>query len=323
MAEINPPEGPAGPQPESKKKPGPNLWMITTFAVMAIFAASLFLGTGGISGAAVSTVSSQQAGQKAMDFINNELLEDQTATFVNITEKSGLYLLTFELDGTMYTTYVSKDGKNLFPQAIEMTASEQVPATTAAKSDKPVVQFFIMSFCPYGQQAEAGLKPVAELFKDKVTFEPHFIVSVSGNATTSLHGQYEVDEDMRQTVILEQYGTATFWKYVDYLNANCNKNNADTCWKDAAKAAGVDTAKVQSLAASEGPDLMALEAALTEQLGVTGSPTIFINGAPYSGGRSAEDYKAAICAAFTTAPAECSQALSSNASAASGNCNTG
>jgi len=301
--------------------------MVTTFAVLVVFAASLFISGGGVTGAAVSQISAQQAAQKTIDFINNDLMAGQaTAVLINVTEESGVYAVSFDMSGTKYVAYVSKDGKYLFPQKVEITAAK--PAQQAVKSAKPVVQLFVMSFCPYGQQAEAGMKPVADLLGSKVTFEPHFIISVSGTTTASLHDSAsnhnaESAEDMRQAVILKHYGVSAWWTYVDYFDKNCNINTVDTCWKDAAKASSVDTTKVTGWVASEGLDLMKADAALSDQLGVTGSPTIFINGSPYgSNDRSPAAFQSSICGAFTTAPAECSQAASSNASAASGSCNT-
>ncbi|MGI5825841.1 MAG: DsbA family protein [Patescibacteria group bacterium] len=51
------------------------------------------------------------------------------------------------------------------------------PSFQAKKSDKPEVKFFVMSFCPYGNQAEAGLEPVYQLLKDKVSWLPRYIVN--------------------------------------------------------------------------------------------------------------------------------------------------
>lgn len=48
---------------------------------------------------------------------------------------------------------------------------------TPKKSAKPEVKFFVMSFCPYGNQAEEGLEPVYQLLKDKVNWQPRYIVS--------------------------------------------------------------------------------------------------------------------------------------------------
>ncbi len=46
------------------------------------------------------------------------------------------------------------------------------------KLKKPNVKFFVMSFCPYGNQAEDILKPVAELLKNNnVEWEPRYIVN--------------------------------------------------------------------------------------------------------------------------------------------------
>jgi len=45
------------------------------------------------------------------------------------------------------------------------------------KSKKPNFKFFVMAFCPFGNQAEMGIKPVAELLSDKVEWEPHYIVN--------------------------------------------------------------------------------------------------------------------------------------------------
>lgn len=51
------------------------------------------------------------------------------------------------------------------------------PEFTAKKSAKPQLKFFVMSFCPFGNQAEDGLEPVYQLLKDKVDWQPRYIVS--------------------------------------------------------------------------------------------------------------------------------------------------
>ncbi len=52
------------------------------------------------------------------------------------------------------------------------------------KSDKPEFQFYVMSFCPYGNQAEEALKPVAELLKDKADIRPQYIFNKIDNLDT-------------------------------------------------------------------------------------------------------------------------------------------
>jgi glutaredoxin len=304
----------------------PNYWVISTFVLGALLVASVVFG-GTLTG---NSITADAAGKKTIDFINNNLVQPGTiVTLVSTRDLGTFYEVTTTYQGQDVNVYTSKDGKMMFlSDYIDMSPTANGGATSpntsqptgTTKSDKPTVQLFVMSFCPYGQQAEKAMKPVFDLLGDSVTIEPHFIVSVSGTTVNSLHGQYEVNEDMRQAVILKHYGNAAFWKYVDYVDNKCTKDNIDTCWKDAAKAASIDTAKVEGWVTSEGLDLMKAEAALANQNGVSGSPTLIINGVVYDGDRTADAYKQGICDAFTTAPAACSQALSATANAASGNC---
>jgi len=252
----------------------------------------------------------EQILNKVIDYINNELLNGQgTAKLISHTEVEGLYNLKLDISGRQYDSYLTKDGKLLFASVVDMT---QTPQTTIQpetfepkKTDKPVAQLYVMSFCPYGIQAEKAMKPVVDMLGSKVTIEPHFIVSVSGSTVNSLHGEYEANEDMRQACIWKNYGQATFWTYVDYLNNNCNKGNLDTCWKDAAKSTNIDTTKIENCVNTDGLTLMKAETALTTQNSVSGSPTLIINGATYNGARTADAYKQAICSAFITPPSEC------------------
>jgi len=47
---------------------------------------------------------------------------------------------------------------------------------------------------------------------------------------------------------------------------------------------------------------------------------MFINSTLYSGSRTPEAYKSAICSAFTEQPEDCNKTLSDNAGAAEGSC---
>jgi glutaredoxin len=319
-------------EPEKKEEgvtiriPRINPWTITTIILAIILVVVLVRGQG-ITGRFITpTITAQEAANKAIDYINKYLLRGQgTATLVSVKEENGLYNAKLSIGGREYDTYITMDGKLLFPSAIDMTQTPEIPEEETQefkpkKTDKPVAQLFVMSFCPYGQQAEKAMKPVVDLLGNKASIEPHFIVSVSDNTVSSLHGEYEANEDMRQACIWKYYGQATFWNYVDYLNNNCNRNNLDTCWKDAAKNAKVDVAKIENCFKTEGVALMKAEEALSKKYGVTGSPTLIINDARYNGARTPDAYKQAICSAFNTQPSECSKTLSASGSTSSGGC---
>ena len=57
-----------------------------------------------------------------------------------------------------------------------------------------------------------------------------------------------------------------------------------------------------------------------EEAKIAGSPTFVMNGMIYNGARTPEDIKQAVCSAFKTAPAECSQELNASSTAAEGSC---
>ncbi|MDI6825621.1 MAG: thioredoxin domain-containing protein [Candidatus Aenigmarchaeota archaeon] len=308
---------------EEKKKEGVtikiprmNPWMISTIILAIILVVVLVRGQG-ITGRFVTpTLTAQDAANKAIDYINKYLLQGRgTATLISVKEENGLYNAQLNIAGRIYNSYITMDGKLLFPSVVNMTQTPETATTVPEKfepkkTDKPVAQLFVMSFCPYGIQAEKAMKPVVDLLDGKASIEPHFIVSVSGTTVNSLHGEKEANEDMRQACIWKNYGQATFWTYVDYIDNKCSLDTVDTCWKDAAKAAKVDVAKIENCFKTEGLTLMRAEEALSNQNGVTGSPTLIINGARYNGARTPEAYKQAICSAFNKPPSECSKTLS-------------
>ncbi len=260
-----------------------------------------------------------------------------------IAQENGMYAVAvnFKQNGAVVQqgkVYVSPDGKFIFDSSTGIDITQTLPepaapqpAVQVQKSDKPVMEMFVMSFCPYGKQVEQGIGPVARLLGAKVEIVPHFILygraqyagseatyCVANSTACSMHGVEEVVEDARQMCVWK-YQKAKWWDYVDQVNAKCTVGTIATCWKDAAAAAGVNATQVQECYDAEGIALLDAEKVLAEQKGAQGSPTIFLNGASYGGGRSAENFKASFCAAFNTAPAECSQTLSTAATAA-GSC---
>ncbi len=252
-----------------------------------------------------------------------------TATVKEATEDGDLYKIVVSANGQDQPVYITKDGTKFIQQAIsfediekqkaEAKKQEEEASKPAPKSDKPEVDLYVMSFCSYGNKAEDTLKSVYILLKDEVNFNFHYIVTVEGDKITSLHGQPEVDQDERETCVLKNYGKGRWLDFVTYINANCGSDGS--CWEVGAKSLGIDKAKISACVASEGTALMKANAEVSNAAGASGSPTLTINGqttrAVYQYGNS-EAYKKAICAAFNTVPAECSQTLSAETSSAEG-----
>ncbi|MCK4589885.1 MAG: hypothetical protein KAT77_05545 [Nanoarchaeota archaeon] len=330
-----------------KTKKKTNFWPYISLVLVIILAVSLYFNVsspkGGITG-----LSTADAGNKMLTFVNENLMQPGTTAELNdIQEMNGIYQIKLSVLGQEFTSYLTKDGEIFFPQGYVLeeleeqianspTAAAAAPPTTEVpKSDTPTVKMFVMTYCPYGQQAEAGLGPALELLGDIVEFEPHFVI-YNNYATNrggawedycfdeeeqycSMHGINELNEGVRQLCIYDST-PEKWWKYVNKINADCALSDIETCWKDAAKYAGIDVEEVETCFENKGELLLKKELLLNQQFGVQGSPSIFINDASYSGGRAPENYKAGICDAFNEAPEECDEELNAAGGAAEGSC---
>jgi len=63
----------------------------------------------------------EEAKTKAQEFIENNLLQGQaTANISKVSEENGLYKMKVEAGGQSIDSYMTKDGKKFFPQAMDM-----------------------------------------------------------------------------------------------------------------------------------------------------------------------------------------------------------
>lgn len=281
-------------------------------------------------------LSPEKAAEKALVFINDVALQGQaTASLLEITEESGLYKIKIDIEGEEYESFVSKDGKLLFPpeSGIEITGEEPGSSTSEdyPKTNIPKAELFVMSFCPYGNQAEELMIPVAYLLSDKANIELHYVIySNYGDSGPnycfdkeakycSMHGIQELNQGVRELCV-QKYQPNKLWDFVKAINANCNYQDVDSCWEGIARQVGVDIAKVKTCYKNEALKILAEELELNGKYGVRGSPQLFINGTEYQDSRSSEAYKQGICSAFNSAPDECSQGLSNEGGSVSGGC---
>lgn len=75
-------------------------------------------------------LSSEQAAEKALAFINQNIEEGATASLIEITENGSVYQISLKINEAQYESYITKDGKFLFPSGInlaESTQAENIP----------------------------------------------------------------------------------------------------------------------------------------------------------------------------------------------------
>lgn len=314
-----------------------DFWMIASGILFLLLIVSMF--TNGFASLFKSELSGQEAGDKAIKYVNEVLLRGtMDASIGDIKDVGDLYNMKLNIAGQVFDSYITKDGRLLFPQAVDLneepeTLNGETTATSCEdmpKADKPTVEVYYMSYCPYGVQAMNGMYPVAKLFGDKVDIQPHFVIyenyagggsdyCIDNGNICSMHGIEELNEDIRQACIYK-YQKDKFWDYTNCAMTECSLNNIKTCWETCADKNNVDKAKVSECFANEGVALMEAEKKLNEEKDVSGSPTIFVNGADYVGGRAPDQFKENICCGFNTEPDECEQQLSTAGATAAGSC---
>jgi hypothetical protein len=210
------------------------------------------------------------------------------------------------------------------------SASQRTPQATPVpvKSERPVVDLYVMSFCPYGTQAESIMSPVVDLLMLKTDIRIRYITTITGStvdSVKSLHGMPEAKEDLQQ-ICINKYYPEKFWAYLNTFNNACypawsNANVLASCRKNTTEALFIDSTKIDACAdGTEGLTLLRADEAASAKDRAAASPMLFINGVLYSGARTPEAYKQAICNSFDVIPAECSTILSSASASSAGKC---
>ena len=263
-------------------------------------------------------VGSDAIKEKVQTFIKSNAPAEAKIDIKDITKEGDLYKVMISANGQDLPLYVTRDGKKLIEQPIDLdqkTDTQNASAKTAAKTeaeqknDVPTVDLFVMSYCPYGLQMERGILPVVEALGDKIKFNLKFV-------SYTLHGQKEVDENLNQYCIEKTQPT----KLDAYLKCFWKKSagTADVCMKTV----GINSAQIKTCVADATKQFSPTEKSFSinaddnAKYGVQGSPTLVVNGTTVSSGRDSASILKAICSGFTTEPAECTKKLSVTAPSA-------
>lgn len=291
-----------------------NPWMPATIVlIIALVVVLLFGGIGGMTG---NSVSGDDAGNNLIEFVNSQGQGD--ATLVSSVKEGTLYKVTVNYQSQDIPVYVTLDGKYLINSPIPLTGAVaagagstggQQAAAEVPKSDKPEVELFVFSYCPYGLQMEKAMIPVYESLKSKADID---IVAIG-----AMHGEYEKTETLRQICIQENYGNDKLWAYLKQFDSDsaigaCRGD--DACLTPLIQKIytnlGIDKAKVDACMKSDAPAIYSQQQQRATSLGISGSPTLVVNGVKVQASRSPSGIAEVVCDAFTTAPSECSGSFS-------------
>lgn len=268
-------------------------------------------------------ISAQEASAKTETFINEYLMPSGSqAKITETSEEYDLYKMKIDIGSEEpVESYVTKDGKLFFPQALEITPNQTADNNAQAnstptpvnvpKSDKPEIELFVMSYCPFGTQMEKGLLPVLETLGNKINFTLKF-------NDYAMHDKAELDENLVQYCIQKEQPE----KLTAYLSCFLEAGDSDTCL-----AANANEKTINSCVDATDKEFKVTENFNNkvdwrgsfpgfnvnkddnDKYNVGGSPTLVINGTTVSSARDSASLLKTICTAFNNAPEECSTQL--------------
>ena len=252
----------------------------------------------------------------------------------NLKSVSGVY--AFDLDLTIsgqaqkFTSYMTKDGKIFFAGGTVMAElggaapaaqAEAQPTLTCAdvgKAASPKVSGFIVADCPFGLQMQRVMaRAIGEQPALASVFDVKYIGAIENGKITSMHGDAEAQENLRQICIREEQKTL-YWPYVScYMKAN---GQSASCLAST----GVNISNVTACMAdaTRGNAYAQKDFDLATKFNIGSSPTLLVNDSQVVsefdfGGRTADALKQVSCCASTTESAYCKTPLSTDAVATS------
>jgi len=182
-------------------------------------------------------ISADQAAEKVINFINEVVLAGETtASLAEVLEENGLYKIRFDVDGQEADWMITKDGKLIFPQTINLddfiedeNAETEEEKTTIGnffqtndsiitENGKPIIYFFGSESCLHCRWERPIMKQVAVKFDGYISFHDNM--------------DTDADEDVFIKYSAEGYIPATIIGGVYYrVGSGENlgeKENADT-----------------------------------------------------------------------------------------------
>jgi 2-hydroxychromene-2-carboxylate isomerase len=173
--------------------------------------------------------------------------------------------------------------------------SKPAPGTSVAKaaSGAPTLELFVMSQCPYGVQVVNAAAAAKKQLGSAMDVKIQFIGDGTPGQLTSMHGPAEVTGDLAQ-VCANEIAADKLLSFVTCQNENMSE--VDKNWRDCAQKNGVDVGALeQCMNGDQGQKLLAASFDEAKKRGAQGSPTMFLDGKPYEGGRKPRDFVRAVC----------------------------
>lgn len=245
----------------------------------------------------------------------------------NVVAVSGIYKFEIIIKSNgaeqKYNSFITQDGKLFFVSGIELQKTE--PAKTASnekaakmtckdlpKKDAPKMTAFVVADCPYGIQTQRLFKKaISDIGAMAANLEVKYIGSVEDGKITSMHGEKEAMENLKQICLREEQSNV----FMPYLSCYMQEGKSEEC----NTVTGVNIANLKACTddKNRGLKYAAADFALADKFQVSGSPTLLLNGEKVVsefdfGGRNVKAIKDMLCCSADNKLAYCSVDASSD-----------
>lgn len=170
-------------------------YKVLTLVLLVLLVGSAVFWIQNVGFKSLKKISADEAGKKAIAYINDKILGNQSvASLNNINEdkEKGLYRLELNVNNQVYVSYMTLDGNILFPDAVDLGQQSNTSAATAAvppagetvdgefvklankevckENGKPIVYFFGSEGCTHCRWEKPILEKVVAQFGDKISY---------------------------------------------------------------------------------------------------------------------------------------------------------
>lgn len=290
-----------------------NPWMVSTLVLGVLFLIALFIATTGSGSVTGNVASSEEVGQKVLSALNAQT--GGGVTLGSVAQEGGLYKVTVTYQGDSVPVYATLDGTKLAFQVVSLDGSDTVPPaidTGDAPSNDPVIldeaklkdapvkgnanaPVTIVEFsdfeCPFCERFYSdAYKQILEQYvatgKAKILFMQFPL---------SFHPQAQKAAEA-SLCVFAQKGNDGFWKMHDTIfenQADLSVSNLKQWARDLG--IGLDSSRFdRCLDNGEFEARVNAELAYGQQLGVSGTPSFFVNGKPLVGAQPFSAFKQVI-----------------------------
>lgn len=179
-----------------------NLLLVVTAVVFLLIGygiGAVFSGNGLIGG---GVLSKEDAKTEAQDFVNQYLMGEsqEEAQVSDFSEEEGLYKMSFDVAGQSIDSYMTKDGKTFFPQAIDM---ENPGGDVSSEGDASAPQQQQMSPAEQAESMVSQGRGLLDQYGDSISEEDKQELEGKINELEELSGSEDPGDEELQSKMQE------------------------------------------------------------------------------------------------------------------------